>query len=97
MTVHINSPSIEIAASTITASGVLPVSNSKYIYVVNGTNGIAYCNAGGSSVTATAANVGVPPNGSQTFERDPNTGLYGAVILSAGATSGKVSMTPTGM
>ncbi len=93
----IHTPSVEISASTTTASAVLPVSNSRYIYVVNGTNGIAYCNAGASNVTATNANIGVPPNNSAIFERDPNTDLYGAVILSASATSGKVSMTPIGV
>lgn len=94
----IHTPSVEIGASTTTANGLLPVSNSRYIYVVNGTNGIAYCNAGATNaVTATNANIGVPPNSSGIFERDPNTDLYGAVILSASATSGKVSMTPIGV
>lgn len=93
----IHAVSVEIGASTTTASAALPASTARYIRVVNGTNGIAYCNAGGSSVTATAANIGVAPNGTDYFERlDPSADSYGAVILSTGATSGKVSMTPVG-
>lgn len=97
MTGSIHAPAVEISASTTTASAALPAGNSRYIMVVNGTNGIAYCNAGASGVTATTANPGVPPNGMRLFERNPNTDLFGAVILSASATSGEVSMSLEGI
>lgn len=97
MPISIHAAGVEIAGSTTSANAALPASSYKYIRVVNGTNGIAYCNAGSSTIAATAANSGVAPNSTDYFERlDPSADAYGAVILSAGATAGKVSMTPVG-
>lgn len=97
MPINIHAAGVELAGSTTSANAALPASTYKYIRVVNGTNGIAYCNAGSSTVVAAATNSGVAPNSTDYFERaDPAADYYGAVILSAGATAGKVSMTPVG-
>jgi hypothetical protein len=95
---NIHAPSVEISASTTTANALLPVNNSKYLRVVNTTDGTAYVNAGATNaITATNANIGVPPRSVATFERFPNTDLYVAVILSTGATSGLVSVATVGV
>lgn len=96
---NIHNPAVKISGSSVSASGALPASTGKYIRVVNGTNGIAYCNAGASStITATNANSGVAPNSTDFFERfDPSADAWGAVILSSGATAGEVSMSIVGV
>lgn len=95
----IHKAGIEIAASTTTANAAFPAGdNSAFVRIVNGTNGIAYVNAGAdNTVTATAANIAVRPQGEAIFGRNPNTDAYLAVILSAGATSGKVSASLVGI
>lgn len=95
----IHKASVEITASTTTANAALPVGDaSKYIRVVNSTNGIAYVNAGlDNTVAATAANVAVRPGGEAIFERSSSGDNYVAVMLSNGATTGRVSFTLVGV
>lgn len=101
MAVSVRSTSVPISASTTSANGAIPTSSAGYFYVVNGTNGIAYINEGTSnSVTATSANPGIAPNSAGFLLRDPLllgvSGTFIAVLLSTGATSGIVQVTPTG-
>ena len=85
MAVHIRTPGATIAASTTTANVQLPAGTGKYIRAVNSSaTALCYVNAGGSGVTATATNIQLAPYESRTFERDPNTDLYVAALLSTG-------------
>lgn len=93
MPINIKTPSVAISASTSTATSALPASSAKYIYVSNGsaTSG-AYVNAGATGVTATSANIMVPPFGWAIFERDPVTDVAVAALLISGTAI--VSFTP---
>lgn len=92
MSLSVHSVSIAISASTTTASGALPLSSAKYLRFVNGSTALAYCNAGGSGVTATAANIACRPSGEVILERDVNADIYAAVLLSA--STGTVTVSP---
>jgi len=87
MAVNIKAPSVPISASTTTANGeLLPIgSANKYVLVTNNsaTSGV-YVNAGGAGVTATSANIAIPPMGSMQFERNPLTDTHVAALLISG-------------
>lgn len=82
---NVHSPSVAISASTTTANGALPNSTAAFIRVINGSTAVAYINAGAdNTVAATNANIAVRPSGEAIFQRNPNTDLYVAALLSTG-------------
>lgn len=84
------SVSTVISASTTTASAAIPSSGADFIRVVNPTTALCYVATGGSSVTATAANIAVGAYSTEIFK----IGLgdtHVAVLLSASTGSIPVS------
>ncbi len=92
MAIDIHTPAVAISASTSSARGVVPLSPSSFVRVVNGSTSLAYINAGGGSVTATSANIALAPSGEVILKRDPNTDTNVAVLLVTG--TGIVSASP---
>jgi hypothetical protein len=88
MAMNIKVPSLPIAASTSTASGLLlPLGNQalRYVRVTNNsaTSG-CYVNAGAAGVTATSANICLAPFETAVLEREPTTDSTLAVLLQSG-------------
>jgi len=85
---HIKMPSLPISASTTTANGaILPLGNiAKFIRIVNhsATSGV-YVNSGGGAVTATNANVAIPPFGEKTLEIGDGDTHVAALLISGTA------------
>jgi hypothetical protein len=94
MATHIDATNIPISASTTSAQGTLPVSNARYIRVTNPTTALCYV-AAGTNPTATSANVAVGAYSTEYFERDPNTDLLVAVLLSTGTGTIAVNLSGT--
>jgi tRNA A37 threonylcarbamoyladenosine synthetase subunit TsaC/SUA5/YrdC len=92
MAIDIHTAGIAISASTSTARGVLPLSPSSFVRVVNGSTSLAYINAGDGSVNATSANIALEPSGVVILKRNPNTDTNVAVLLVTG--TGIVSASP---
>jgi len=92
MAIDIHTPAVAISASTVTASGVLPLSPSSFVRVTNGSTSLAYVNGGGSGVTATSANIALAPSRELILSRNPNTDTHVAVLLVTG--TGIVSASP---
>lgn len=92
MSIHAKTVAVAISASTASATGTIPVSDSPYIRVVNGTTALCYV-ATGTAPTATAANIAVAPYG-ELIVRRALTDTTAAVLLSAG--TGVVSVSPYG-
>jgi hypothetical protein len=94
MPTNIDTTNIPISASTTSAQGTLPVSNARYVRVVNPTTALCYV-AAGTNPTATNANVAVGAYSTEIFERDPNVDLLVAVLLSTGTGTIAVNLTGT--
>lgn len=93
MSLSIHVTSVPISASTTTANAALPTSTAKYLRFVNGSTALAYINAGvDNTVAATSANIACRPSGEVILERNPNTDLFAAVLLSTG--TGTVTVSP---
>ncbi len=94
MPINVHATGIPISASTSSAQGTLPISQARFIRVVNPTTALCYVNAG-ANPTATSANPAVGAYSTEYFERDPNTDLVVAVLLSTGTGTISVSLAGT--
>lgn len=90
MAISAKSVSTVISASTSSASAAIPSSGANYIRVVNPTTALCYVATGGSSVTATNANIAVGVYSTAIFALGVGD-THVAVLLSTGTGSIPVS------
>jgi hypothetical protein len=80
---NLNTATVNVSASTTSASGAIPALGATTVRVYNPTSAVAYCRTGSSTVAALTTDMPIGAGTSEAFSVNP-TDTHFATILSTG-------------